>query len=289
MQRIGPNTILDETTWNSPNYTPAASVPAVYGMARTITGITIHHWGVEGQAYENVGNFLSRAGGNTSAHFVVESGRAACLISPEHAAWHTGSAVGNATTIGIECRPEMSEGDFQSLVELVVWLESVYGEMKIYGHKDWSATACPGKYYNRLGELIERVNAAKAGASAPAPVAPKPAAPATTGSAMTYTVVRGDTLSAIAQRMYGSASAESIHRIASASGVADPSRIEVGQELKIPGVTAHTVVPGDTVSGIALKFYGAAGPAEVRRIAEYNRLANPSRIEVGQVLGIPGV
>jgi len=288
-RRIGPNTVLDETTWNSPNYTPAASVPAVYGMPRKITGITIHHWGVEGQRYENVANYLSRRNGNTSAHFVVEAGRAACLVSPQHAAWHAGSAVGNATTIGIECRPEMSDADFQSLVELVAWLESLYGNMKIYGHKDWSATACPGKYYNKLGNLIERVNAAKASASktaAPAPAAPKPAAPA--ASTYVYTVARGDTLSAIAQRMYGSGSTANVNRIASASGVTNPSRIEVGQRLNIPGIAAHTVVRGDTVSGIAKKFYGVAGPAEIKRIADFNRLADPSRIEVGQKLGIPG-
>lgn len=286
-RRIGPNTVLDETTWNSPNYTPAGSVPAVYGQPRRITGITIHHWGVEGQRYENVANYLSRRGGNTSAHFVVEAGRAACLVSPQHAAWHAGSATGNATTIGIECRPEMSDADFQSLVELVVYLEGIYGDMKIYGHKDWSATACPGKYYNKLGTLIQRVNAAKASATKPTAPAPKPAAPSNTGG-FVYTVVRGDTLSAIASRMYGSGSTANVNRIASANGITNPSHIKVGQRLTIPGITTHVVARGDTVSGIARKFYGAGGPAEIKRIADFNRLANPSRIEVGQRLGIPG-
>lgn len=163
MVRIGPNTDLDETTWNSPNYTAAGNVPAAFGMRREIKGITIHHWGAEGQRFENVCNFLSRPGGTTSAHFVVEGGRAACLISPAHAAWHSGSAVGNATTIGIECRPEMTAADFTSLVELVAYLESVYGELSIYGHKDFFNTACPGKYYPELANLVKRVNEAKKG------------------------------------------------------------------------------------------------------------------------------
>ena len=172
--KIGATTWLDESTWNSPNYTPAASVKTTYGMPRTIKGITIHHWGVDRQRYENVCNYLSRRGGNTSAHFVVEAGRAACLVSPANAAWHSGSAEGNATTIGIECRPEMSAADMASLVELIVWLEGIYGSLRIYGHKDWSNTACPGRYYAQLPSIISRVNAAhskKTPATAPAATA----------------------------------------------------------------------------------------------------------------------
>jgi LysM repeat protein len=45
----------------------------------------------------------------------------------------------------------------------------------------------------------------------------------------TYTVVKGDTLAKIAAR-FGS----SVQAIAVASGIADPNKIEVGQELLIP-------------------------------------------------------
>lgn len=45
----------------------------------------------------------------------------------------------------------------------------------------------------------------------------------------TYTVKKGDTLAAIA-KLYSS----SVPAIAQASGIADPNRIEVGQELLIP-------------------------------------------------------
>lgn len=48
-------------------------------------------------------------------------------------------------------------------------------------------------------------------------------------SYQTYTVVKGDTLAAIAKR-FGS----SVHAIATASGVADPNKIKVGQSLLIP-------------------------------------------------------
>jgi nucleoid-associated protein YgaU len=70
---------------------------------------------------------------------------------------------------------------------------------------------------------------AEAAATAGAPAAaPAPAAPA----AQTYTVVRGDTLSAIAKRFYGKAS--EYRKIASANNIANPDLIRPGQVLTIP-------------------------------------------------------
>lgn len=172
MTTLKTGTVIDETTWNSPNYTPAAAVPAVFGRPRTTSRITIHHWGVDGQNFNGIANYLSRQGGNTSAHFVVEAGRVACLISPENAAWHSGSAEGNATSIGIECRPEMSEGDLNEVVALIEWLEDVYGPQEIWLHREWSATACPGRYANMRDEIVRRVNllqGTSGEAQAPAP------------------------------------------------------------------------------------------------------------------------
>lgn len=158
MTTLRNGTVVDETTWDSPNYTAEASVPAVFGTARTTNRITLHHWGSDGQSFDNVANYLSRRGGNTSAHFVVEAGRVACLISPANAAWHSGNAIGNATSIGIECRPEMSEGDINEVVYLIEWLEDVYGPQEIWLHKEWFATACPGRYANMREEIVRRVN-----------------------------------------------------------------------------------------------------------------------------------
>lgn len=172
MTTLKTSTVIDETTWNSPNYTPAASVPAVFGRPRTTSRVTIHHWGNDGQRFNDVANYLSRNGGTTSAHFVVEAGRVACLVSPENAAWHSGSAEGNATSIGIECRPEMSEGDLAEVVALIEWLEDVYGPQEVWLHREWSATACPGRYASMRNEIVRRVNALQSTsghAQAPAP------------------------------------------------------------------------------------------------------------------------
>ncbi len=47
----------------------------------------------------------------------------------------------------------------------------------------------------------------------------------------------------------------------------------------------HTVIPGDTLSGIAASYLGS--PGRWPEIAAANRLHNPDHIEVGQVLVIP--
>ena len=52
-----------------------------------------------------------------------------------------------------------------------------------------------------------------------------------------YTVASGDTLSHIALHYYGDAGKTSYMKIAEANGLDDPNKIQVGQQLKIPGTT----------------------------------------------------
>lgn len=156
------------TQFNSPNYYPAAVVPAKYGQARVVRGITIHWWGLPSTspAFAGVVAYLCRSGGTTSAHYVVEAGRAACIVDPDNAAWHAGNSTGNATTIGIECNPLCRDGDYQTVGELVRDLRAAYGDVPLYRHSDWKNTACPGTY--DLG----RINSIAY--STPAPPAPDP-------------------------------------------------------------------------------------------------------------------
>ena len=72
----------------------------------------------------------------------------------------------------------------------------------------------------------------------------------------THTVAAGETLSALALRFYGDA--ELYRLIATASGVANPDAINVGQRLIMPDYTRYTVVAGDTLSALAARFYGDA-------------------------------
>ena len=116
---------------------------------------------------------------------------------------------------------------------------------------------------------------------------PSTAIPPSTGQ-ITHVVQRGENLFRIALR-YGT----TVQAIASANGIANPALIYVGQRLVIPssgtqppsqppGGTTYVVQRGDNLYRIALR-YGL----NYVYLAQYNGIANPSRIYVGQVLRIP--
>ena len=97
-----------------------------------------------------------------------------------------------------------------------------------------------------------------------------------------YTVVAGDTLSALAVRFYGDAELDRL--IAGASGIAESAVLKAGQRLIIPRITRHTVVSGETLSALAARFYGDAPFYPL--IATVNGIANPAVVDVGKVLAI---
>ena len=183
------------TNYDSPNYTPSSQARAVFGMDRVIEGITLHWWGDPNQnpQFGNVVNYLCRAGGNSSAHYVATgTGRqVACIVNPGDVAWHSGNAWGNARTIGIELDPRARDEDVDVAAELVADIRSAYGDVPIYWHSYFIGTACPGAYRDRgLIEKIDELSYQKVSHAnwgdvtdknpAPAPTpAPTPTAPAT--------------------------------------------------------------------------------------------------------------
>ena len=109
--------------------------------------------------------------------------------------------------------------------------------------------------------------------------------PAVAGSGTVYTVVSGDTLSAI-----GAKFGVSYQSIAAANGISDPNRIGIGQRLTIPGAGAaqpvassstYTIKPGDTLSGIASKF-----GTTYQRLAQINGISDPNKISAGSTIRI---
>lgn len=120
----------------------------------------------------------------------------------------------------------------------------------------------------------------------------------------TVTVAKGDHLWAIAEKNYGSG--YNWVDIAKENGLKNPGQIEVGQELKLPKVAvkvvgaakvaaktelpkiegdSYTVVRGDNLWNIAVRAY--ADGYKWGEVAKANDLANPGRIEVGQVIKLP--
>ena len=107
---------------------------------------------------------------------------------------------------------------------------------------------------------------------------------------VTHVVQPGENLFRIALR-YNT----TVEAIAQANGIANASQIYVGQELTVPagsapsqpsqpspGGTTYVVKPGDNLFRIALRYNMSH-----LRLAEYNGIANPSNIYVGQVIRIP--
>lgn len=166
-------------TKRTSNHSPRSK----YGRSSKPVGICIHHWGSTGQDHDNVVRWLrGSAGGvnnrNSSAHYVTSAGRVTKLADHNRATWHSGNTKGNGEDIGIECRPEMSDGDWQTLVELCADIEEQEGSLKYRKHSDYKNTACPGKYSDMIGDLVDAVNAEhkrrkSGGGSKPAPK-PKP-------------------------------------------------------------------------------------------------------------------
>ena len=121
--------------------------------------------------------------------------------------------------------------------------------------------------------------------SAATSAAPTPTSPPT--GYVTHVVQRGENLFRIALR-YGT----TVQAIASANGIANPALIRAGQTLKIPstgtgstppaGGSTYVVKRGDNLFRIALRYN-----MNYVQLAQYNGIANPARIYVGQILRIP--
>ena len=113
------------------------------------------------------------------------------------------------------------------------------------------------------------------------------------GVMKSHTVVAGDTLWALAQRFYGCGNLYPI--IAAANAIPNPDHIEVGQVLSIPDTPLADVLGhaelhrGRRRHPVRYRptFYGDARLAAV--IATVNKIPDPDRIDVGQVLIIPAV
>ena len=141
------------TQYDAACYTPGRTYQ---GVNYAVDKIVIHHWGEDGQTFDSVVGWFTNPNCGTSAHYVVEAGKVACMVNLYDTAYHASDWFANLSSIGIECRPEMSDGDLETVCELVAYLYGVYGELPIYPHKYFSKTACPGRYEAKLDYIRQR-------------------------------------------------------------------------------------------------------------------------------------
>ena len=211
------------TRFNSPNYTTKQRTAQVFGVARSISGIVIHHWGdpATRPSFSGVISWLCRRGGNSSAHMVIEAGRCACIVPLEGSAWHSGSARGNATTIGLELNPRASEADYATASEVIADLWLYYGVLPLTKHSYWKATACPGRWdIDRLKEMAMKDYRKKKGN--------KHNGNSVNSTAKYHTVKMGETLTSIS-RKYNT----SVSELMKINKISDKNKINVNQKIKI--------------------------------------------------------
>jgi LysM repeat protein len=105
--------------------------------------------------------------------------------------------------------------------------------------------------------------------------------------AFPHVVRPGETLAAIAARMYGDAKRESLLAGANALDVGGGSAIVAGMRLEIPAPMHHKVAAGETWASLALAWLGGTGRADV--LARANHAVPWVPPETGQEVEIPAV
>ena len=145
--------ITYETQYNAPAYMAGRS-------GHDVTGIVVHHYGVMGSTYAGTIRTLCAVTASASAHFVIDAGKVAQLVALSDTAYHADNWPINLCTIGIECPPEATTEQVDTLVQLIAGLYRHYERvLPLSGHCDHAPTECPGRYYPMLQDIQARATA----------------------------------------------------------------------------------------------------------------------------------
>lgn len=266
------------TKYDSPNYSPGRP-------AGKVDGIVIHYWDdpAKKPSFMGVVNWLCRRNGTSSAHYVAEAQKVACLVSPNDRAWHAGPSA-NPRKIGIECNPRMTAGDLETVAELIANLRKTYGNLPLQPHKKYMNTSCPGAYEGQLTWLSNRANEILAGKpSTSTPSVTKPTTTPTTGGksidTLAQEVIAGKHGNGAArQKSLGSQYAAVQKRV---NEILAGSKTAQSTANKVPGASASLdQVARDVING---KYGNGAARTTALTKAGHNATAVQNR--VNQMLG----
>lgn len=216
----------------SPNYTAMSN--------KKNEVIVIHHMAGK-LTVEQCGNVFAPASRKASSNYGIDgNGRIGLYVEEKNRSWATSSKAIDSRAITIEVANSVAGGNWPvsdkamaSLINLCVdickrngiprlnYTGDKSGNLQM--HKWYAATGCPGAYLeSKFPYIANEVNKRLNGNTTPS-------LPESSG---TYTVQKGDTLSSIA-RKYGT----TYQKLAELNGIQDPSKIYVGQVLKVTGTS----------------------------------------------------
>ena len=127
--------------------------------------IVIHHFAGNADIHQTHAQHIRQGWNGIGYNFVVDfdgtifDGRGLEF----HGAHTNPPSWANSSTIGIACRGnyhekrEMPRAQYDSLVALVQWLRSIYGNIPVQGHRDLAATSCPGQHFP-WAEIIKAID-----------------------------------------------------------------------------------------------------------------------------------
>ena len=216
----------------SPNYTAMSN--------KKNEVIVIHHMAGK-LTVEQCGNVFAPSSRKASSNYGIDgNGRIGLYVEEKNRSWATSSRAIDSRAITIEVANSVAGGNWPvsdkamaSLINLCVDICKRNGIKKLnytgdkngnlQMHKWYAATGCPGAYLeSKFPYIANEVNKRLNGSTTPS-------LPEVSG---TYTVQKGDTLSSIA-RKYGT----TYQKLAELNGIQDPSKIYVGQVLKVTGTS----------------------------------------------------
>lgn len=216
----------------SPNYTAMSN--------KKNEVIVIHHMAGK-LTVEQCGNVFAPSSRKASSNYGIDgNGRIGLYVEEKNRSWATSSRAIDSRAITIEVANSVAGGNWPvsdkamaSLINLCVDICKRNGIKKLnytgdkngnlQMHKWYAATGCPGAYLeSKFPYIANEVNKRLNGSTTPS-------LPESSG---TYTVQKGDTLSSIA-RKYGT----TYQKLAELNGIQDPSKIYVGQVLKVTGTS----------------------------------------------------
>lgn len=216
----------------SPNYTAMSN--------KKNEVIVIHHMAGK-LTVEQCGAVFAPTSRKASSNYGVDGdGRIGLYVEEKNRSWATSSKACDSKAITIEVANSVVGGNWAvsdkamaSLINLCVDICKRNGIKKLnytgdkngnlQMHKWYAATGCPGAYLeSKFPYIANEVNKRLNGSTTPS-------LPEVSG---TYTVQKGDTLSSIA-RKYGT----TYQKLAELNGIQDPSKIYVGQVLKVTGTS----------------------------------------------------